>query len=155
MRAVFFFLIVGCISQGCSKQAASTVQSISPDGKLHVFLVEKTYPGGIDRNFEILLELNSTQSAKREVLFSSPDEGRPIGTERFVWSKDGKYLLLLGKHFFVENTRNVTSTGEMPYLLYDTQSREVKCNASQVDKYKRFSVGDLTAIEWVGEKIAR
>jgi hypothetical protein len=143
-------------AQGCSSKADSgSVSAASPDGKYRAVLVEKTRPGMLDRNFSVVLESLADEKGSRAIVFESPDEGRPVGSERFLWTSDSRFVLLLGKQFFVANKQDVTSKGEIPYLLYNVLSGELKCNASQLTKYKRFSVEELSGMEWAGEKVAK
>ncbi len=122
-----------------------TVNSLSPDDALRVVLVE--WSSYFDRNFEVRLEEVSTRRAR--VVFRSPDEGRPVGSERVVWSTDGSRFLLLGRHFFVTD-RGRLSTGEQAYLMMDVRSGQVWCNASQQSRYPGFTVEELRAVRWQG-----
>jgi hypothetical protein len=63
-------------------------------------------------------------------VFRSPDEGIPRGTERFIWSEDSQFLLLVGKHFFLRRCCTLQS-GDEAYLLLHVPSRQMWCNASQ------------------------
>jgi hypothetical protein len=58
---------------------------------LRVILVER--PTFIARNFEVWLE--NIDSGRERTVFRSPDAGRPVGSERIVWSVDGSRFLLL------------------------------------------------------------
>ena len=59
----------------------------------------------------------------------SPDESPTgIGSERFLWSKDSKRLLLVGKCFWVREGVQLES-GEFLYFLYDVPSGQVWCNS--------------------------
>ena len=106
----------------------------------HVEIVELGGSWTIDRNFDVYL----CDHGKRKRIFHSPDEGRPAGSEKFFWSNDGRWLLLAGKHFFLDADVKVPG-GESCYLLYDTASGELRCNASQVQA-KRFSIEDVDRI---------
>src|SRR5688500_9258366 len=55
-----------------------TLVSLSPDEQQRVWLVE--LPVWMDRNFELRVEDLRTGSTR--TLFRSPDEGRPVGSER-------------------------------------------------------------------------
>ncbi len=142
---------------GCARNETITASSVSPDGKTRVLLIEKD-DGRMDRNFVVILEECSATTPKRfllvkiryinSLLFSSPDEGRPPGTERFVWSKDGQFILLVGKEFFTTGER--LQSGELLYLLYDTKSGILRCNARQQGKYSPFTRRDVDSILWDG-----
>ncbi len=116
-----------------------TTMLLSPDGKVRAVLVEK--PSFMDRNFEVRLEVWDG-SWKVTRLFTSPDEGRPIGSERFMWAHDNKKLLLVGRHFFTKGDVTL-STGESLYLLYDVPSKRIWCNSPQQDRYPPFTLADL------------
>jgi hypothetical protein len=101
--------------------------SLSPDEKTRVLLVELTFR--IDRNFELRLE-NVDHAGEMRTVFRSPDEGRPEGSERILWSGDGRQFILLGRHFFVDPNA-VLPTGEQLYLHYNLDTGELRCNATQ------------------------
>jgi hypothetical protein len=66
----------------------STLSCLSPDDRMRVQLTEIKTRFRIDRNFQLRLEdMNSLQS---RIVFRSPDEGSPIGSERVIWSVDLK-----------------------------------------------------------------
>ena len=144
----FVLLVCMPLVFGCGKPRTVTVNSASPDGKWRALLIEfddRSFE--IDRNFEVLLEDAAVSPPQRRVLFSSPDEGRPIGTERVIWSKDSKHLVLIGKQFFVKS-RSEAVAGDLLYLLVDVQPEKSRCNSHQQIKYAPFTVADLAAIEW-------
>jgi hypothetical protein len=97
-------------------------------------------PRFIDRNFVVRVE--DCQTHDSFVIFSSPDEGMPIGSERFLWSKDSAQLLLVGKHFVVHEGAEL-ETGESLYLLYDVASGVVWCNARQQSSFASFGLAEL------------
>lgn len=73
--------------------ATVTVSAAAPDGRMVVQLVE---PGRrfLDRNFTV--RVRRAHGWWRHV-WTSPDEGPP-GRERFVWSRDGRHVLLIGSN---------------------------------------------------------
>ena len=109
-----------------SRREGVTLVSLSPDDRLRVQLVEVST--WIDRNFQIRLERLPRGTV--ETLFRSPDEGRPEGSERIVWSPDSRRFALLGRHFFVREG-TPSRGGESLYLLCDVASGKLWCNASQ------------------------
>lgn len=109
-----------------SRSQSNTLVSLSPDGRWRVWLVE--VGRFVDRNYELRLE--DMQNGEKTTIFSSPDEGEPIGTERIVWSPDSSRFLLLGRHFWAVPEAALPG-GEQVYLSYDLQTREVRCNATQ------------------------
>jgi len=142
-------LVILLAHTGCEKTVTSfTTKCDSPDGRHRALLIEKDDFGGIDRNFDVFLEDLTSTSTKRRLLFTSPDEGKPIGTERFIWSIDGRFLLLVGMKFIVVARGDSLDSGELLYLLYDIESANLRCNASQTDKYERFTLKDISKIRW-------
>lgn len=123
----------------------TTLVSLSPDEATRVWIVERTH--WIDRNFEVRVEDMKTQ--KMTTVFTSPDEGRPIGSERIVWSADSLRFLLLGRHFYASPESRLP-TGESLYLLHDQKSGKVWCNASQQKTLPPFSQKDLSTTKWNG-----
>ena len=116
----------------------------SADESKRAVLVEKR--SFIDRNFEIRLERWGLGGAtNRTIIFSSPDEGRPVGTERFLWSRDGRKLLLVGKHFFTARDARLP-TGEYLYFLHDVSTGEIRGNSG---RYPRFGLSDIAEIDFV------
>ncbi|MCK6472190.1 MAG: hypothetical protein L6R28_10630 [Planctomycetes bacterium] len=90
----------------------------APDGRREIVLRELTGAFRIDRNFILYIRDLEGGGAEKEI-FRSPDEGRPIGTERFYWPTDSAYVLLAGKHFTrVGSSDMKLEDGVDPYLLY-------------------------------------
>jgi hypothetical protein len=116
-----------------------TVISLSPDETTRVWVVE--LPRFIDRNFAVRVE--DLQAGNLKTIFTSPDEGRPIGSERIVWATDSSRFLLLGRHFYVRPEGKLAS-GESLYLLYDLRTGDLWSNAAQQTKYPAFMQEDLT-----------
>ncbi len=123
----------------CSKRETISLESVSPNGKFEVKLVERP---GLDRNFKVILKRGG--GAANEV-YASPDEGRPIGTERIIWSKDNDYFLLVGKHFVMKG--DTVKNGEQLYLLYQISTKKLWSNATQAN-HARFSRADLQGIQF-------
>ena len=121
-----------------------TLQSLSPDGSYRVTLRE--LPVFLDRNFA--LELVDSHTGQSNLVFRSPDEGLP-GSERIVWSQDSTRFLLLGTNFSALSEASLPG-GQQLYLMYDTVSGTLRCNASQQNKYPPFTTNDLTSCKWLG-----
>lgn len=115
-----------------------TVTSLSPDERTRAWVVE--LPRFIDRNFDVRVEDLAT--GKLHTVFTSPDEGRPVGSERIVWAADSSQFLLLGRHFYVL-PKGRSTNGESLYLLYDLRTDELWSNAAQQTKYPAFRKEDL------------
>ena len=125
-----------------------TTSLLSPNEKMRAVLVEHPL-SFIDRNFRVYLEKTENPGALSSELFRSPDEGRPIGSERFLWSGDNTRILLLGRHFFVKPEVQLRN-GESLYLLYDVPSGRIWCNASQQDRYPHFGEEELSGYNFGG-----
>jgi hypothetical protein len=112
----------------------TTTSRISPDESALVTLVEKKsrVPFPSDRRFEVWLS-NLDSDTKRVVssvrIYVSPDEGRPAGSERFIWSKDSSYFILLGRHFVADGVK--LRTGELVYIMYHVPSKAIFCSSTQ------------------------
>ncbi|MDH3274880.1 MAG: hypothetical protein OEM99_10120 [Gammaproteobacteria bacterium] len=127
-----------------------TVASLAPDEATRVWVVE--LPRFIDRNFAVRVE--DLETGNLTTIFTSPDEGRPVGSERIVWATDGSRFVLLGRHFYVHPEASLPS-GESLYLLYDLRSGELWSNAAQQTELPTFSREDLAATQWRGALDAR
>lgn len=137
--------LVGIVYVTCLPSCADapTASALSPDSTLRVDVVEVA--AFIDRNFEI--ELTEVATGRSEIVFRSPDEGKPIGTERVVWSSDGSRFLLLGRNFFVTSEGSLEG-GLQAYLMMDVRTGRIWCNARQASDYPRFGVEELRSVEW-------
>jgi hypothetical protein len=117
-----------------------TASAAAPDGRMVVQLVD---PGRLlDRNF--IIRLRGSSGWWRQV-WASPDEDLP-GGERFVWSRDGGHVLLIGPKFFAL-PESCLASGEFLYLDLDTKTGAVRSNATQ-SKGPRFTLADLTGLEF-------
>jgi hypothetical protein len=123
----------------------NTLVSLSPDDQWRVALVERNQ--FIDRNFDLLLEY--VNASRSRTVSRLPDEGRPIGSERIIWSADNSRFLLLGRHFYQADAARMKN-GEQPYLMMDIPSGRIWCNASQQSEFPAFTIDDLKLISWVG-----
>jgi len=118
-----------------------TASAVSPDGRMVVQLADRgTFM--FDRNFDI--RLRRSYGLWRHV-WTSPDESLPHG-ERFLWSRDGRHVLLLGAKFFA-TVDSCLASGEFMYLHLDTQTGEVRANTPQW-RGPRFALADLAGIEF-------
>lgn len=143
--ACYIYIYIGVI-RIFIKPSFVSLTSLSPDSSISAQIVER---GGFDRNFQLkILDKNNVSSKKEKVIFSSPDEGRPVGTERILWSKDNRYLLLLGQHFYIREESEQLENDEDLYLLYDIKNHKIWCNATQQSKYPNFSYSELEKINW-------
>ena len=151
MRELLFATV--CCFLGCSPPASRTfVAKHSPDGKCLAELVE-SISGGVgngDRHIEVRLS-SPNGSTQAETIFKSPDVGAP--TERLLWSKDSRYLLVVGKvGGLAVGPGAVTDTGDVLYLFYDLQKRDLRCNETQLNvPMKSFDFRDVTGIDF-GER---
>ncbi len=99
----------------------TTTSRLSPDETLRARLVEYAPSRGLNRQIEV--QIDSLIDGTSTRIYGSPDEGRPEGTERLIWSKDGKWLLLVGRHFFVKEDLFLDN-GDQLYLLYNVPLRK-------------------------------
>jgi hypothetical protein len=104
----------------------TTTSRLSPDETIRARLVETSPSRSIDRNFQV--QLDFLVEGTSTVIFGSPDEGRPEGTARLIWSKDGEWLLLVGRHFFVKEDLFLDN-GDQLYFLSHLPTRRTWCNA--------------------------
>ena len=131
------FVLFVRLSLGLSTLTASAA---SPDGRMAVQLVDPD--SFLDRNFSLRLRGSSWWWRH---IWLSPDEGPP-GGERFVWSRDGRYVLLVGPNFFAL-PESCLASGEYLYLHLDTRSGAVRNNATQT-RGPRFALADLAGVEF-------
>lgn len=123
----------------------TTTTLLSPDGRILALLVE--LPRFIDRNFDVRLQRIDGAKSVTETIFSSPDEGRPAGSERFIWARDSEWLLLVGRHFYVKGDDRL-KTGEDVYLLHHVSTCTTWSNAAQTADYEPFGAGKLAGIDF-------
>ena len=128
LAVVGLLIATGIAIRNLTHERRVTARSLSPDERLLVELHER--PAYIDRNFFITLRDRYAKAGASPVIFESPDEGRPICTEYFLWSADGRSVLLVGRHFYTKPELRLAN-GEIVYLLYDTQSGKLWCNAKE------------------------
>jgi hypothetical protein len=105
-----------------------TTSRLSPDETTRASMVESNPSWTLDRNFAVRLE--DLARGGEVTIFQSPDEGKPPGTERLIWSKDGTKLLLVGRHFFVKEDLFLDN-GDQLYFLYDLPSGKAWCNSAE------------------------
>ncbi len=65
----------------------TTDSSLSPDDSIRARLVEVGPTWDLDRNF--VIRLGFLRKDTTRTIFRSPVEGRPVGSDRFIWSGDG------------------------------------------------------------------
>ncbi len=122
-----------------------TTSRLSPNETSRVRLVDfRTHL--IDRNFSIQLEQLET-GATVDLLPWSPDEGEPRGTERFLWSKDGTKVLLVGRHFFVRDDMFLDN-GDQAYFLHDFKANRSWINSSQDERLPALTADLIAGVEF-------
>jgi hypothetical protein len=129
-RRLIYAAVVALVLAGlfAALRREETTSLLSPDQRLRAVLLDRPHFPSIDRNFVVRIE--ETEGVSRKV-FMSPDESPTgIGSERFLWSKDSKRLLLVGKRFWVREGVQLES-GEFLYFLYDVPSGQVWCNSDR------------------------
>jgi hypothetical protein len=119
--AVFSFCVG--FTTGRLSQNSVTTSMLSPNLLLTIKLVEtNTF---IDRRFSVIVE----GIDKKNVIYTSPDELNPPGTEQFIWSVDSNYVLLIGRRFAACDTFD--SRGNQIYLLYSYSDDKIWCCSKQ------------------------
>jgi hypothetical protein len=117
----------------------TSLTSLSPDGEFLVRL--RSLEWGIDRNIEVWIE--AVHGSRKSLVFDSPDEDFPAGTERILWSKDGRQFVLIGQHFTHLSPTARLPGGEFLYLLVDVENGAIRCNSTAQEKLPSFSTRDL------------
>ena len=123
-----------------------TTSRLSPDETLRAVLVELHVNIQLDRNLSIRLDRRKPHDTVN-LLQSSNDEGKPAGSERFVWSKDGSKLLLLGRHFYVRDDL-LLDTGDQAYFLHDRRAGRSWINADVYGRLPPLTADLIAAIDW-------
>jgi hypothetical protein len=140
-RAFTFFLLFALAATLCTscEKRLESLRSTSPNGRYLVVISEKE---GLDRNFDVIL--TDLRAGSHRIIFSSPDEGRPSGTERIFWSSNSAGFLLAGRHFYVDDHIRLPD-GTDAYLLFDISKAMLRCNASQA-QYSKFGMKDISQL---------
>lgn len=126
-----------------------TTSRLSPDELFRASLVELHSNNQLDRNVSIRLEdiKNLGISPPIILLPTSPNEGFPAGTERFIWSRDGSRFLLVGRHFFVRADLTLT-TGEQVYFLHDRAANRSYLNSAKTEALPGLTADLILASEY-------
>lgn len=122
----------------------TTLTRLSPDETRRASLVESEWLIH-ERNFQVCLE--DLVDGTSTILLHSPDEGRPYGSERLVWSKDGKWLLLVGRHFFVKHDFFLDN-GDQVYFLYHLPSKKGWINSDGSAEWSALAPATFEGIEF-------
>ena len=88
----------------------------------------------VDRNFRLLLVDNNSGNSVE--IFRSKDQSPSIRLERVVWSPDSRYLALVGDRYYVVEGCDFDN-GEFLFLVYDTVTKVVYCNADDDFRFSR------------------
>lgn len=129
------------IIKSLTGRVPARLEVASPDNAI-VAVLEERSGQQLDRNFRVGIRRRDEKDYRW--LLNSPDEGRPPGSERFLWSADGRYVALIGEHFYVMEG-SATASGVQLYLVYDCQNNRLWCNASQLQA-ERFPIDALPDI---------
>ncbi len=122
-----------------------TLESTSPSGEFSVVLEERRMPFTVDRNIYVVLRNEKTGEPKQILL--TPDEARPPGTERILWSRDGNHFLLVGTKFYTKHDLTL-ETGEIAYLLYHIPTERVWHNSRQMSSSRELAPTTLDNIDF-------
>jgi hypothetical protein len=126
--------------------AGTTVTRLSPDETIRARFVETSPNWGLDRNFEVRLDLMS--EGRTTTIFRAPDQAqRPYGTERLIWSKDGTKILLVGRHFYVKEDL-LLDNGDQLYFLYDLPTKRGWCNADEPTEFPPLKAEMVEGVEF-------
>lgn len=129
-----------------------TATRISPDETLRALVVETSPAWATDRMVQIRLE--SLVAGTTTLLFHSPDEGNPAGTERLIWSRDGTILLVVGRHFFVKDDLFLDN-GDQLYFLHHVPSGRSWSNAAGESKLPPLKADQVRGVEFTEPVILR
>ncbi len=141
--AAWLAVIGGVFTAGVGLPHVS-VAARSPDGTAVAEVYETDWL--VDRHVRVRVKtLWLGVIPVRRVVFHSPDEGAR-GGERLVWSRDGRYVLLLGPRLF-GTPDGCLASGEVLYLLVDTGTWAVVSNSSR-PLLPRFSLQDLAGLDF-------
>ncbi len=144
-------LVLGLMVRWVAEERVTTCR-LSPDDTYRVWLVDLHVNFQLDRNFSIRLERLGQFKPRqaREIttlLRSSADEGKPEGSERFIWSKDGTKILLVGRHFYVRHDL-MLDNGDQVYFLHNLKSGQSWINAENETRLLPLTPSQLAGIEF-------
>ena len=125
-----------------------TTCRLSPDETLRVWLVD-LHIHYLDRNVSVRLERLGKQGWHEMItlLRSSPDEGRLAGTERFIWSRDGTKILLVGRHFFVRDDL-MLANGDQMYFFHDLTTGRSWINSESGTSFPALTAAQIAGVEF-------
>jgi hypothetical protein len=127
-------------------QAYVSLSAPSPDGRIVAEVHE--VPAFGERHFVVSLKTKDQEGTTHyKDVFRSPDQGPPE-SECLLWSTDGRYLLFLGTGLGAMRQEAYLPSGEVLYLLVDTEKDIVYYNTTQVRPERPFTVDDLAEIEF-------
>ena len=120
-----------------------TTSRLSPDETLRASLIERPAE---DRRFQIRVE--NLVTGESSIVFRSPDEGQPYGTERLIWSTDGTKLLLVGRHFFVKEDLFL-NIGDQAFFLHDVPTGRGWCNSEAPVPFPPLKAEMIEGVEFI------
>ena len=125
----------------------TTTSLMSPDETMRVRLVDFGPEHKLDRNFTIKLERRATGAV--ETVYQSNDEpgNGHEGSERFLWSKDGTKILLVGRHLDVREDLFLDN-GDQAYWLYDVRLGQTWSNSALRPSLDPLTADQLAGIEF-------
>ncbi len=124
----------------------TTTTRLSPDETIRARLFEPSPAWGLDRNFGLRLEYLADDRVV-PLIPRSEDQGRPEGTERLIWSKDGAWLLLVGRHFYI-NDDLFLDNGDQPYFLHHLATGRSWINSAEPSIFPPLKAEQVRAIEF-------
>ena len=136
---------LGALASWFAAGGSTTVTRLSPDETIRARVDETSPSRSVDRHLAVRLE--SLRDGKVATLLRSPDEGGPPGTERLVWSKDGAWLLLVGRHFYVQEDLFLDS-GDQLYFLHHLPTGRSWLNSSEPEIFPPLKAEMVRPIEF-------
>ena len=99
----------------------TTITRLTPDEKARALLAGTDWPSQPYRIVVIRLEAPLGQEPR--TLYKSREQGLPAGTERLIWSRDGTWLLVVGRHFFVNEDLFLENGDQLFFLHHQPTGR--------------------------------
>ncbi len=133
----------------CGFRPDAPVTAHSPDGTKEALLYTNTW--GIDRNTRLTLKEPILYGLcdRYRAVYTGPDwaDDEVTGSERILWSKDGKHLLVL-RPGIAEGGKLYITTGESVYLWYSLEA------GKRASTMPNLSFADLAPIDFT-EKVEK
>ena len=123
----------------------TTITRLSPDEKARASLAGTAWPSQPYRMVQIQLE--APLGSDPRTLFTSGEQGLPAGTERLIWSRDGTWLLVVGRHFFV-HADLFLDNGDQLFFLHHLPSGRSWSNETGEKNIPLLTAEQVRGVEW-------